>query len=219
MKLYLNSTSPYCRLVVAVAIELKIDSLNLVWIDPWASEELDVKRNAFSTIPFLETEEERGLTESTMILQELWKSAQRNNSTSMMLDLDAIGRYQFAFSRTLMESTVRSIVLKRFLQNPGAEPLYDRAGKALERALEQLKHRADLLPLREGGLALPELNLAIALEYLQMRFPEIYDNHVDSSVVEWIGKLADFAAIKLTRPEMLEQSPASIQSLIELQQG
>src|ERR1044072_8926485 len=74
MKLYLNKASPYARLVLVVAHEKSMsEELELVWTDPWASEERLLEVNRFSKVPplALDGNENETLIESSCICDYL----------------------------------------------------------------------------------------------------------------------------------------------------
>src|ERR1700730_5815518 len=65
MKLYLNNASPYARLVLVVAHEKGLaKDLELVWTDPWASEEKLLAVTPFSKVPALIADDGLTLIES-----------------------------------------------------------------------------------------------------------------------------------------------------------
>lgn len=71
MKLYLNDTSPFSRVVLATALLCDCRQLTLEWVDPWQSPETLRRVNPFCMIPTLELEEGTALTESLSICQYL----------------------------------------------------------------------------------------------------------------------------------------------------
>lgn len=94
MKLYLNETSPFSRVVLATAIltntkrlnqgpkdegaKALIEPLELIWVDPWQSPDSLKAVNPFCTIPVLELGNGAALSESVCICEYLIAAAQAN---------------------------------------------------------------------------------------------------------------------------------------------
>src|SRR5215216_254366 len=72
MKLYLNKASPYARLVLVVAYEKRLsERIELVWTDPWASEERLLGVTPLAKVPVLIAEDGEPLVESACICDYL----------------------------------------------------------------------------------------------------------------------------------------------------
>jgi glutathione S-transferase len=94
MKLYLNETSPFSRVVLATAMLTNTKRLNqgltdegpkaltepleLIWVDPWQSPDSLKAVNPFCTIPVLELDNGTVLSESVCICEYLIAAAQAN---------------------------------------------------------------------------------------------------------------------------------------------
>ncbi|WP_198534604.1 glutathione S-transferase N-terminal domain-containing protein [Salinivibrio kushneri] len=59
MELYLNTTSPYARVVRICAIEKQLDDVKLIWVDPWADDNALLTANPNGKIPVLVTDRGR----------------------------------------------------------------------------------------------------------------------------------------------------------------
>jgi len=72
MKLYLNKTSPYARLVMVVAHEKGLTrKIELAWTDPWASSFDLLAANPFSKVPTLLTDDGLPIVDSICICDYL----------------------------------------------------------------------------------------------------------------------------------------------------
>ncbi|ENM5790978.1 glutathione S-transferase [Vibrio mimicus] len=172
MKLYLNDTSPFSRVVLATALLCDCRQLTLEWVDPWQSPD-DLRRvNPFCIIPTLELEDGIALTESLSICQyliethhsEQLREVDHQHSGEMMI---------MGLAKTMMESAFRSVALGRFV---GAEnELSQRSKTGLQHALTKLEN--ELATLHHSLYLLPNLAtlyLHVALDYVKYRHQEIF---------------------------------------------
>lgn len=81
MKLYLNGTSPFARLVRAMAVELGLNDLELMWVDPWSDPAELLSVNPMSRVPVLVDDSGTTFTETLLILQRLIEGTQEPKKT------------------------------------------------------------------------------------------------------------------------------------------
>jgi glutathione S-transferase len=105
MKLYLNETSPFSRVVLATAMLTNIKRLNqrptdegakaltgtldLIWVDPWQSPDNLKAVNPFCTIPVLELDNGTALSESACICEYLIAAAQAKTEFHKQLNTES----------------------------------------------------------------------------------------------------------------------------------
>lgn len=128
MKLFLNDTSPFSRVVLATAALAKPEQLKLEWVDPWQSPEKLKQVNPFCTIPVLELDDGTALVESLCICQYLIETYQPKG-VSLASAKRPRDIYLMGLAKTLMELSFRTVALSRFTANDNA--LIGRGTKAL----------------------------------------------------------------------------------------
>ncbi|STQ90335.1 glutathione S-transferase family protein [Iodobacter fluviatilis] len=205
MRLYLNDTSPFSRLVLITALEAGVSQLDFVWVDPWASPESLLQLNPFSLVPTLEIKEEEALYESLFICDYLLAQGKGGLSHSSH-DVERLQRY--ALGKLLMETAFKKVVNDRFSGPDHA--LSDRGIAALQRALAQLEI---LLAHQAAPLSLPDLCLAVALEYIQFRLPDVFAAHAGPQTLAWLTPYQNRPSFVATTPQRLKAQPASLHHL------
>jgi len=184
MKLYLNETSPFSRVVTATAWLSRCDALQLVWVDPWQSPAELEQVNPFCMIPALALNDGVSLSESLSICQYLIATYQpeglRAVDNQNALEVSVMG-----LAKTMMETAFRSVALGRFV---AGENELSRRGKAgLANALHKLEAEAGSAGqdvLFQPNLA--TLYLHVALEYLQFRHREIYHDAAGDNITHFL---------------------------------
>lgn len=194
MNLYLNDTSPFSRVVLVTAVLCQYDELTLTWVDPWQSPTLLTEVNPFNQIPVLRIDGSVDLTESLCICQ--WLIANRSTNTAkpivnhqQITTLDWQSQEAVALmgvAKGLMEIAFRTAALARFSEQDHV--LIERGHIALLNALKKL----ELSTLDNiDGIAyqanLPALYLYIALEYVQFRHSEIFNEHVGPRITQFLN--------------------------------
>ena len=105
MKLFLNDSSPYARLVLVVIHEKHlIGEVELVWTDPWSSPPELMAVNPFAKVPALITREGLPLMDSVLICEYLIRIAR---GPALLADGGAPWLYalrKYAFGRGLIDA-------------------------------------------------------------------------------------------------------------------
>ncbi|NHQ86640.1 glutathione S-transferase [Iodobacter sp. HSC-16F04] len=207
MRLFLNDTSPFSRLVLITALETGVSQLDFVWVDPWAWPESLLQLNPFSLVPTLEITEGEALYESLFICDYLLAQGKGGLSHSSR-DVKSLQRY--ALGKLLMETAFKKVVNDRF---SGADhALSERGFAALQRALAQLE--IWLAAKDEGAeLSLPDLCLAVALEYTRFRLPGLFAAHAGPQTLAWLIPYQNRPSFVATAPQRLSAKPASLHLL------
>jgi glutathione S-transferase len=172
MKLYLNKTSPYARLVLATAHEAGVASrLETVWLEPWDDNPQLLEVNPLSKVPALITDSGVTLIESALICDHLVTSSGCDrllpaNGAQRESVLERLG-----IGRAVIDCAFGSVIQRRF--NDGADTaLSKRWLKAIPRAVAVLEKIAAKRALpSEPDLA--DVATTVALDYVDFRLPEI----------------------------------------------
>lgn len=212
MRLYLNESSPFARLVLVVAIELGVKDIDLEWVDPWSSPQELLVVNPLCTIPVLALDDGVVLQESLFISRYLIANIAPRNSVGLDLvdECDSGSLARGALGKSLMEVAFRRVVLGRFYAQGGA--LFDRTGDALSRVLKVLC--SGDVPGREGKISLNELCLVVALLYARFRLEDDFNRYVPPDVQSWLRLWEVRQSIDRTDPAVLATKPASVADFV-----
>ncbi|NYS78287.1 MULTISPECIES: glutathione S-transferase N-terminal domain-containing protein [Halomonadaceae] len=172
MELYLNATSPYARLVRIVLLEKGLaDAVTLKWCDPWADDADLLKANPAGRIPALVTEENTTLSESMLIAVYL-DSVSPNPA---MLPAASLGDVLHLAGRgqNLMDAAFTTVIARKHYGNAIDESeLGQRRSRAIQRLLKQLNSELGEKQ-QASAINLGEIAIAVALDYLAFRLPEV----------------------------------------------
>ena len=172
MKLYLNATSPYARLVRIVLMEKGLaDAVTLKWCDPWADDAELLKANPAGRIPALVTEEGTTLSESMLIAVYL-DSVSPN--PPMLLAPNLVDVLHLAgLGQNLMDAAFTTVIARKHYGNEIDESeLGQRRSRAIQRLLKQLNSELGE-KLQASSINLGRIAIAVALDYLAFRLQEV----------------------------------------------
>ncbi|MBE0463858.1 MAG: glutathione S-transferase family protein [Halomonadaceae bacterium] len=171
MQLYLNTTSPYARLVRIVLIEKGlINAVTLNWCDPWADDPALLKANPAGRIPALVTEKGTTLSESMLIAIYLDSAYPEKpvlpvNCMGEVLHLAGLGQ-------NLMEAAFTTVIARKHNGNEADNSVLGaRRLRAIQRLLNQLN--SELGEASVDAINLGEIAVAVALDYLAFRLPKL----------------------------------------------
>jgi len=172
MELYLNATSPYARLVRIVLLEKGLaDAVTLKWCDPWADDAELLKANPAGRIPALVTEEGTTLSESMLIAVYL-DSVSPNKP---MLPAANLGNvlHLAGLGQNLMDAAFTTVIARKHYGNEiDDSELGQRRSRAIQRLLKLLN--SELGEKQQAPtINLGEIAIAVALDYLAFRLPEV----------------------------------------------
>ncbi|EHD0095439.1 hypothetical protein JZN58_000290 [Vibrio vulnificus] len=178
MKLYLNDTSPFSRVVLATAYMCHAP-LDLEWVEPWQTPQVLVTINPFSTIPVLETADGVALSESLTICEFLLQT-HPIETLSMTKANDPKRMSLLGLSKTLMEVSFRCAALSRFdaEQNVLAERGKNGIQRCIQAIIEQLSDAHDLLKPDFSTLY-----LHVALDYVLFRHTSLLSEKESDIVI------------------------------------
>ena len=172
MELYLNATSPYARLVRIVLLEKGLTgTVTLKWCDPWADDAELLKANPAGRIPALITE--KGVTLSESLLIAVYLDGVSPNKP--MIPTAGLGEvlHLTGLGQNLMDAAFTTVIARKHYGNEiGDSELGLRRSRAIQRLLKQLGSKLDEKQ-RASTINLGEIAIAVALDYLAFRLPEV----------------------------------------------
>lgn len=199
MRLFLSPTSPFARKVKVALIEKNLfGSTEEVWVDPWASPAELLAVNPMSQVPTLVLGDGLALANSDTIIEWL----ERAYPEPALLPADpgecASVLSVAALAHGVIESVVYVVIERR-------KPVGQQNGKMLDRRLQGIERVLDVLEDAFDGsrerFQLDGLNLACALEYLDLRVPEF----------DWRARcpaLARWQQWAAARPSLKQSAPS-----------
>ena len=187
MELYLNATSPYARLVRIVLLEKGLmNAVTLKWCDPWADDADLLKANPAGRIPALVTEEGTTLSESMLIAMYL-DSLDNGKPTPPILPTNSLSDvlHLAGLGQNLMDAAFTTVIArKHYGQEIDQSELGQRRARAMQRLLEQLNSELSGNPTA-ASIHLGDIAIAVALEYLAFRLPEIRWKEAHPQLAAW----------------------------------
>ena len=197
MELYLNATSPYARLVRIVLLEKGLaDAVTLKWCDPWADDAELLKANPAGRIPALVTEEGTTLSESMLIavyLDSVSPNPPMLPAASLVEVLHLAG-----LGQNLMDAAFTTVIARKHYGNEiDASELGQRRSRAIQRLLNQLNR--DLGEKQQASSSnLGDIAIAVALDYLAFRLPEVNWKEEYPQLQEWHAGVTERASFQET---------------------
>lgn len=199
MKLYLNKTSPYARLVLVVAHEKSLqDEIEPVWTDPWADAAALKAVNPYSKVPTLIARDGEPLTESQCICEYLDDvgGGRRLLPPEGAHRLPALRRIGLA--RGLIDAAFGVTIDRRFHAGTTDSGLAARWVAALERSFAVLEQSSATLDTAAPDLG--DLTLAVGLSYVEFRLPELGWRSRAPRLAMRFDRIAMRPAMRLTHP-------------------
>ena len=197
MKLYLNKASPYARLVLAVAHEKQLsERLELVWTDPWASDERLLGVTPLAKVPVLVAEDGEPLVESACICDYL----DQVGDGPALLPRTANERLQvlrkYGLGRGLIDVAFGAVIEQRY--GGGSDSmLIQRWRGAVERTTAVLEKDSTL----GLGPDLGDVTVAVALSYVDFRMSDIVWRTSAPRLRAWFEQIAARPSMRATAPE------------------
>jgi glutathione S-transferase len=198
MKLYLNKASPYARLVQVVAHEKDLSGeLELVWTDPWASEDKLLAVTPFSKVPVLIARDGLPLVESACICDYLDEHGrgQRLMPPSAAARLSA--QRKLGLGRALIDVAFGAVIQKRYGAVGAPSTLLDRWRASVMRAVQTLEDDVPSNPEVDLG----DLTIAVALSYIDFRMPDVGWRAKAPRLSAWHERMSARHSMTATAPE------------------
>lgn len=201
MKLFLNKTSPYARLVMVVIHEKRLaDRVELAWTDPWATPPELLAVNPLAKVPALVTDGGLSMLDSACICAHL----DDVGSGPALLPAEATERLpalmKYGLGRGLIDVAFGVTIERRFA-NPGTKPaLAERWLAAVERTTAAVEKDPALLSEHEHP-DIGDLALAVGLAYVEFRLAEMRWRTSAPVTGKWLDRMSERRSMRLTQPE------------------
>lgn len=200
MKLYLNKTSPYARLVLVVAHEKSLaKEIEAVWTDPWSDTDTLAALNPYSKVPVLVARDGEPLTESQCICEYL----DDIGGGRPLLPLEGAHRLsvlrKVGLARGLIDAAFGVTIDRRFHGTKPDSSLAARWLAALGRGLAMLERQTPAFDAATADLG--DLTLAVGLSYMEFRLPEVAWRSRAHTLATWFDRLDARPSMRLTAPE------------------
>lgn len=165
MQLLLNQTSPYARAARVTALEAGFgERLELVWSDPWNGDTQLLAANPANKVPVLITDEGLALSETLLICIHLHWLASGSPLAVERLQLAGLGQ-------GLIDAAFGTVIARKQAGLAQDESMLGaRRLAAIDRLLAHLEEHS---ALDMADLDFGHYLLAVALDYLNFRLPEI----------------------------------------------
>ena len=197
MKLHLNKTSPYARLVLVTVHEANLsDKVETVWVEPWEDPPQLLAVNPAGKVPALLTDAGLALTESTLICQYLVGRSASTTLWPSTPELQADAFHRLGLARSAIDCSFGAVIDRRFSEGRTG-PLAERWLRALPRIGAALDNA---VAGRDGAAPdLGDLALCVAFEYIAFRLPEIGWRQ-NARLTPLAMRLAERQSLANTRP-------------------
>jgi glutathione S-transferase len=197
MKLYLNKASPYARLVLVVAHEKGLSArIELVWTDPWASEERLLSVTPLAKVPVLVAEDGEPLVESACICDYLDGIA----ASPTLLPQPRAARLtvlrKYGLGRGLIDAAFGAVIEARY-GSGGHSVLIERWRAGVDRAVSVLE-KSDTLTVAPD---LGDLAVAIGLSYLDFRMSDVQWRTAAPRLASWFESISARPSFVATAPQ------------------
>lgn len=198
MRLFLSPTSPFARKVKVALIEKGLlDSTEEVWIDPWASPAELLAVNPMSQVPTLMLDDGQALTNSDTIIEWL----ERVWPEPPLLPEDAAECARTLSVAALAHGVIEFVV---YVVIEGRKPTEQQSAKMLSRRLDGIERVLGVLEQRfdcsREHFCLDGLNVACALEYVDLRLPDLDWRVRCPRLAEWLVWAAARSSLKQSAP-------------------
>ena len=197
MKLYLNQASPYARLVLVVAHEKQLaERIELIWTDPWASDERLLGVTPLAKVPVLIAEDGEPLVESACICDYL----DGLGAGAPLLPGAEHARLQvlrkYGLGRGLIDVAFGAVIEKRYGAG-GDSVLIERWRSAVGRTAVLLEKDSTLRLTPDLG----DLTVAVALSYIDFRMSDIQWRTSAPRLAAWFAAIAARHSLTATAPQ------------------
>lgn len=200
MKLYLNKTSPYARLVLVTAHETGLaDRIGKVWVEPWDDAPELMAVNPLAKVPAFLTDDGVTLIESGCICDYMVGLSHREDLLPSHPQARADTLRRLGLGRAAIDCAFGVVIRRRFNEDAGTI-LSERWLRALPRAAAALDGicatRLDKLQPDLGDIA-----VAVAFDYIDFRLPEIAWRNAAPALVRLADAVCSRPSMKETRPQ------------------
>jgi glutathione S-transferase len=197
MKLFLNKASPYARLVLVVAHEKGLaERIELVWTDPWKSDDRLLAVTPLAKVPVLIAEDREPLVESYCICEYLdalgaGDALMPHSGAQRMAVLRKYG-----LGRGLIDVSFGSVIEQR--HGAGDDSiLAQRWRAAVERTIPVIEKSVGNTDAPDLG----DLTVAVALSYIDFRMSDVNWRTSAPRLGSWLDRITARRSLAATAPE------------------
>jgi len=199
LTLYLTRTSPFARKVRIALIELGLhQEVEEVVIDPYAAGPEYFSVNPLSKVPTLVTREGEILPDSRLILDYL-----HSLDATLLREQERSDRWRARrlqqYADGLIDAATTANLERHREPAQFSSRWFDRHEGAIARTLDRLDAEADALRVL-GAITPTEISAAVALGYLDLRFPERSWRKGRANLANWYLAFAQRPSIRETTP-------------------
>ena len=197
MKLYLNATSPYARMVRIIMLEKQLEgNVELCWCDPWSDDEALLRENPIGRIPTLVTEVGMAIPESLLIA--LYLDEQCSVRPLISADRKEETLHVAGLGVGLMDAAFSTVISAKYLNNEANDSiLSQRRLRAIQRTLEHLENNVEC-SLSLETISIGDIAVAVALDYLAFRLPELGISNTYTKLEDWRSNISKRLSFKET---------------------
>ncbi|HSD96764.1 MAG TPA: glutathione S-transferase N-terminal domain-containing protein [Sulfuricaulis sp.] len=203
MKLYGSLTSPYVR-KVRILIREKNLACEFVVADAWAADSAIPALNPLGKVPALALDNGDVLFDSPVIVEYL-----DSLKAPELLPVSGAARWETlrwqALADGMLDATVsRLLELRRPAEQQSAENVRRQEDK-IARSIEYTEQRLSRESwLRENRFTLADLVMAVALEYIDFRYPHNWRGR-HARLAQWLAGVSARPSLIETRPPGMEK--------------
>jgi len=203
MKLYGSLTSPYVR-KVRILIREKNLACEFVVADAWAADSPIPALNPLGKVPVLALDNGDVLFDSPVIVEYL-----DSLKAPALLPVSGAARWETlrwqALADGMLDATVsRLLELRRPAEQQSAENIRrqeDKIARSIEYTEQRLSRESWLM---ESRFTLADLVMAVALEYIDFRYPHNWRGR-HARLAQWLAGVSARASLIETRPPGMEK--------------
>jgi len=202
MQLFLNTTSPYARVARIAALEKGLaDRVELIWCDPWSDDAALLAVNPVGRVPALTTDDGTALVESPLIAMHLDAVGQGPDLVPGAQQSEVLHRA--GLGQGLMEAAFNSVIGRKHHGAAADDSvLGQRRARAIARTLAALDNEVITggdKPGNGGTVTLGDIAVAVALDYLLFRMPEIDWQPRHPALADWHEAVIARESFRTTR--------------------
>lgn len=197
MKLLLNNTSPYARMVRIVMLEKDLeDSVELCWCDPWSDDKFLIEKNSVGKIPALVCDS--GITLSESLLIAIYLDGQGSSRSLLPEDHKETIYHRAGLGLGLMDASFSTVIARKYLNaETNDSVLSQRRLHGIERTLECLD-KGIVNHSSPEWLTMGDIAVVVALNYLLFRLPELNIAQKHPKLEAWRGNIDQRSSFQST---------------------
>lgn len=195
MKLFYSTNSPYARKCRVVLMEKGLEA-ELVNVNPMENSPELLAVNPLGTVPGLVTDSGLHLCDSTVICEYLDTLSDKNPLLPEPKSRECVLAY-VALADGMMDAAVQCVLEGRRPQEKQYAAWVERKHAAIMRAIDKFGS----IPMEHTPLSMGSINLAVALEYVSFRLPQLDWRSKHPKLAAWLDEFGKRPSLKATKPQ------------------